>query len=83
MNQEIIGYAAGLCTSLCFLPQVIQIIRTKKTKDISLSSYIVYTAGVIFWLIYGILDGSPSIISANCLSLLLAFTILYYKLRHG
>ncbi len=61
-----IGLIAGLFTTLAFLPQVIKVIKTKHTKDISLAMYIIFTCGVLFWGTYGILlDELPIIISKD------------------
>jgi MtN3 and saliva related transmembrane protein len=44
----IIGLLAATCTTLSFLPQVIKIVKTKKTSDISLLMYVVLTTGILF-----------------------------------
>ena len=43
--------------------------------------YVVFTLGVVFWLVYGILLGALPIIIANCVTLTLALTIVVMKLR--
>jgi len=40
-------------------------------------------AGVLLWLIYGLLTGDLPLILANGVTLLLAGAILVLKLRHG
>ncbi len=79
----IIGLIAGTCTTMSFFPQAIKTYRTKATKDISLSMYIVLAIGLITWTIYGILIEAFPVILANSVSFVLAAFILTLKLKHG
>lgn len=79
----IIGLLAALCTTISFVPQVIQILKTKETKGISLGMYIIFTTGITCWLIYGICLKDLPIIGANSITLVLAGTILIFKIKHG
>jgi MtN3 and saliva related transmembrane protein len=45
--------------------------------------YLVFTAGVGFWLGYGLVLMSWPMIAANAITLVLAATILVLKLRYG
>jgi MtN3 and saliva related transmembrane protein len=45
--------------------------------------YVIFVAGVLLWLTYGLLTGDLPLILANAITLLLAGAILYLKLRHG
>lgn len=58
-------------------------IRSRDTHSISRSMYIIFTAGVALWLVYGIALGSWPMIFANVVTLILASTILALKLRYG
>ena len=80
---EWVGYFAAILTTLSFVPQVRQIWKTRHTQDISLRMYILFTTGVGLWLIYGVLLASWPIIAANTVTLALAGTVLFLKLRHG
>jgi len=51
----VIGLLAATCTTVSFLPQVIKIVKTKKTSDISLLMYVVLTTGILLWVMYGLL----------------------------
>ncbi len=79
----VIGLIAGTCTTVSFLPQVIKTFRTKETKDISLSMYIVLATGILLWTIYGILIESLPVILANAVSFVLANIILTFKIKYG
>lgn len=79
---NIIGYGAAILTTLSFLPQVIQIIRTKNTDGISLLMYSIFVTGILFWLIYGILLQELPIILANAFTLLFSGAVLVLKVYH-
>ena len=77
------GYAAAFCTTGAYVPQVLRVWRTRSTKDISLNTFAVLVTGLTLWLVYGFWRGEIPLIAANSVTLLLASTILYLKLRHG
>jgi|TARA_B100001057_G_C22802622_1_gene932115 MtN3 and saliva related transmembrane protein len=77
-----IGFFAAFCTTFAFFPQAIKVWKTKSTKDISLYMFIIFTAGVFSWLIYGIILSDLPLIIANALTLILSIFILIYKLRY-
>ena len=78
-----IGLGAAFCTTVAFLPQVIQTWQTRSTKDLSLPMFLVMTAGVFLWLVYGLILHDIPLIAANGTTFVLSGTILYFKLRHG
>lgn len=82
-NMEWAGYAAAVMTTLAFVPQAIKTIRTRDTRSISLGMYVVFTAGIAMWLVYGIALDSMPMILANIVTFLLSATILGLKLKHG
>ena len=77
------GYAAAFCTTVAFVPQVLRVWRTRSTEDISLKMFLVLVAGLGLWVAYGLARGEAPIVAANGLTLALAGTILFFKLRHG
>ena len=74
-----IGFFAAFCTTIAFLPQAIKVYKTKSTKDISLYMFLIFTLGVLSWLIYGIAISDLPIILANAVTLVLSFFILKFK----
>ena len=83
MNPEIIGFIAGLLVAAALLPQVIKSWKTKSTKDISLGWSITSIMGQIMWLVYGVLVSSPSLVIMSAITLVMALSVLYLKLRYG
>lgn len=78
-----LGLLAALLTTAAFLPQVLHTLATRDTRGISLRMYVIFTAGVALWLVYGLLAGDLPLIAANAVTLILACAILILKLRHG
>lgn len=77
----IIGNIAAVLTSVSFLPQAIQIIKTKDTKSISLPMYILFVIGIVLWLIYGFMRDDIPLIFANIVTLSLSGLILGFKVK--
>lgn len=83
MDLSFIGYIAAFCTTVAFFPQVIHAWKTKQTKDISLPMYLIMVTGVLLWLVYGIYLNNAAIYLANAVTLCLASSILYLKIKNG
>lgn len=79
----LLGFVAGTLTTFSLLPQIIRILKTKKTKDISLITYSVLATGVFLWFVYGLLIQDTAVILANFITLLFTLSIIYLKMRHG
>lgn len=83
MLIDIVGLAAGACTTVAFVPQAVKAWKTRSTRDISLGMYVVFITGILLWLIYGFMIASLPIIAANVVTFVVALFILLIKLRHG
>jgi MtN3 and saliva related transmembrane protein len=81
-TSEIIGFIATFLSVICFIPQAIKTIKTKDTEAISFWMYLLFLLSVIFWLIYGFMVSSLSIIVKNILVIILSSIILYLKIRN-
>ena len=78
-----IGYAAAVLTTIAFIPQVTKTWRSRKTGDISLHMFLILSAGLSLWLVYGILLKNWPIMMANGITLFLASVVLGFKMRYG
>jgi MtN3 and saliva related transmembrane protein len=84
MTMEIlVSSLAAILTTAAFVPQALHIIRHKETRAISLQMYVVFAAGVAFWLLFGFMIWNWPMIIANTITLALALTILRMKLKYG
>jgi MtN3 and saliva related transmembrane protein len=78
---KIAGLVAAFCTTVAFIPQAVQIIKTKDTSSISAAMYSIFTTGTILWLVYGIFSNNLPVILANAVTTVFAVIILVYKLK--
>lgn len=79
---QILGIVAACLTTASFLPQAVQVIKTKETKGISFAMYLMFTTGILLWLIYGVMIKNIPIIAANSVTFVLAFIVLVMKIKH-
>jgi len=79
---ELIGSLAGSCTTISLVPQLLRIWRAKSARDVSLTMFSIFGTGILLWLVYGIVVGSPAVIATNAGSLVLAIAILVLSARY-
>ncbi|WP_418964475.1 SemiSWEET transporter [Cetobacterium sp.] len=79
--MRIIGIIAATLTTIAFFPQVIQVTKSKDTKSISLTMYILFVTGVLLWVLYGFYLNDLPIIIANSIVAVASTIILCYKIR--
>jgi len=79
---DLLGFVAGICTTLSFLPQVVQVWRTRSVDDISLGMYSTFVFGVCLWLVYGFVTMQIALIATNIVTLVLAGSVLAMKIRY-
>ncbi|MFW3145586.1 MAG: SemiSWEET transporter [Thermoplasmatota archaeon] len=77
-----IGFIAAVLTTSSFVPQVVKVVRTKHTKDISLLMYVIITLGISMWLAYGIFIHDLPVIAANAVTLVFVLLVLFFKIRY-
>ena len=82
---EALGGVAAVCTTVAFAPQLVRVWRLRRADEISLTTFLLFSAGTVFWIGYGVLIGSWPVILANVGILVLALAILTLKLtwEHG
>jgi MtN3 and saliva related transmembrane protein len=77
----LLGYLAATLTTVAFVPQVTKIWYSRSAKDISFAMFLVFSLGVLCWLMYGLMIGSGPMIFANSITLVLALSILAMKFK--
>lgn len=80
MLVDYVGYLAALLSSLCWVPQAVQILRTRDTHSLSLPTNLLLLSAVSLWLIYGLMLGDWPIIIANVISVSFVGMIVIAKL---
>jgi len=78
---EIIGCICCTCTTIAFLPQAIKSIKTKDISGLSLTMYLIYCTGLIFWILYGIYLKSLQMIVSDSITLLFSSIILFMIIK--
>jgi len=79
---ETTGSLAACCTTFCWVPQAIKIIRERHTEGISLITQSVFTLGIVLWAAYGFFLHNRPLIFANVTTLVFALAILFLKIRY-
>lgn len=81
MNIEYVGYAAATLTTASFFVQAMKSFKSRDLSGISLGMYAMFTVGVAFWLVYGLLIEKWPLIVTNVLTLAFAASVLTLKIR--
>jgi MtN3 and saliva related transmembrane protein len=81
--SDLMGYCAAVLTAVSFVPQAWLTFRTRNVQGISLVMYSSFTLGVALWLGYGLVMRAWPLVVANAVTLVLALSILFMKLRFG
>lgn len=79
---NIIGIAAGIFTTAAVVPQIWKAWKTKKVKDVSPGMFIVLLAGLLLWVIYGVMQNDLPIIVTNSVALALNGFMLFLMIRY-
>ena len=78
---QALGFVAAALTTFAFIPQVLYCWKTRDTRSISLGMYACFCLGVLLWLVYGLMVQQWPVVAANAVTLVLASSILYLKLK--
>ena len=76
-----IGLIAGTLTTAAFFPQVLKIWKSRSAADISLGMFVLFSIGVLLWIVYGFSIGSVPVVLANSITLVLSLAIVVFKIR--
>jgi MtN3 and saliva related transmembrane protein len=80
-ETDLVGYVAAFCTTFAFVPQVLLVWRQRHAEGISTGMYLIFSTGVLLWLLYGISTGAWPVIVANGVTFVLAVCVLVMKWR--
>jgi MtN3 and saliva related transmembrane protein len=81
-SLQVIGLAAGVCTSAASIPQIVTTIKKKKAADVSPFMFIVLLAGNSLWVWYGIQKSDFPIIATNVASVILDLVMLFLRFKY-
>ncbi|MEO5979844.1 MAG: SemiSWEET family transporter [Chryseolinea sp.] len=83
--NTIVGVSASVLTGASLLPQLIKIVREKKSEGVSFIMLIVLLGGVGLWVWYGVLKSDWIIVISNAVSALInlgIFAMSFYYNRN-
>jgi MtN3 and saliva related transmembrane protein len=78
----IVGYSAAILMVLGYIPQTIQTIRTRKTDDIALGSFVLMALGAACFFVQGVLTANVPLAIANGLTATMSTIIFVIKMRN-
>ena len=79
---ELVGYLAGVLTTIAFVPQVVKAWKLRETRDLSLAMLVLFGTGILLWTVYGFWVASLPIISANVITFVLVIVLLGLNIRY-
>lgn len=82
MNVEIIGYTAVVIGALSTAPQIYQIVKTKKVRDINFLFFFLRAVSSVLYILYGILKEDYVMFASAIMPLVLEFTVLVLYLLY-
>lgn len=74
-----VGFAAAVCTTTAFIPQVWMVWRERGAPGISSGMYMMFIVGIALWLVYGWALKSWPMVVANGITFVLASCVLGMK----
>ena len=83
MYANFIGIMATVFAVSSTIPQILKIIKSKESEDISIWLALVLIIGLCLWVTYGIVKKDIVIIIANSISVLLNMIMLFLKVRYS
>ncbi len=79
----LVGLVAGALTTSSTIPQAVKILRARSAKDVSEWFFMLMSAGMLLWLVYGLARADAAIVLWNAVSLGLCIMILVLKRLYG
>jgi len=81
ITTKVVGFLAGIGTTVSFLPQMIRVIRTRSVADLSVYMFVIHSTGVTLWVSYGFMVGDMIIVLFNCITIVFNLVILSFFIR--
>lgn len=76
-----------VCTYISYMPQIVKLLKTKKSEDLSVASWVLWTISAIANLVYSIVLGRVELIIASLSDFLLIALVLvltvYYNYKNN
>lgn len=80
-------WVVTVCTYISYMPQIVKLLKTKKSEDLSVASWVLWTISAIANLVYSIVLGRVELIIASLSDFLLIALVLlltvYYNYKNN
>lgn len=80
-TETIVGVIASIFTGIALLPQLIKIIKEKKSEGVSFLMLSSMFVGISLWIVYGFMKNDYIIIISNCFSLIVNISIVVLSIK--
>jgi MtN3 and saliva related transmembrane protein len=77
-----IGITAGIFTAVSLIPQLVKLIREKKSQDISIPYLVTLLVGLCLWIVYGAVRNDLPILATNIFSVLVNILMLVFGIKY-
>jgi len=81
-TETIIGVVASTCTAASLIPQLVKVLKEKKSESVSLGMLMVLFVGLGLWTYYGILKKDMIIILSNSFSFLINILLAIFAMKY-
>lgn len=82
MYELIIGYIAAFLVTVCMVPQVLQMGKTKLVRDVHLGYVVTLLIGCILMIVYALMINNPVVLSVNIADVIICSIMVYFKKRY-
>lgn len=82
MNADIFGFIASGFNIVMLMPQVVRTWKTKKTKDLSLTTLIIFLLSASLWVVYGVMKQALPVIISNVSVGITSLLLIGFKLKY-
>jgi MtN3 and saliva related transmembrane protein len=72
----------GTFQALANLPQAYKIFKRRSSRDVSLTTYLIFLVGSAIWILYGIEIGSFAVIFSNALGVITLCVVILGWLKY-
>lgn len=81
-STQVIGIGAAVCTAVSMIPQLVKVIKEKKSAGISIFMVAVLIAGLGLWVWYGFLKKDYPILFTNIFSLAVNILLIFFGVKY-
>ena len=79
---ESVGYLATIVSSFILVPQIVKVMRTKKSDDLSYGMIALTMASNGLWGTYGFLNGRVPLVVSGAISMIASVALLCLKAKY-